>query len=335
MSSYQHEFLKKIQNGANSPTPSTSKRPTKNNKPNTKSSETYPINVQKILHLNETGSTSSQHTVAPISLEQHSENEATITPKKTKLHQQSQTYEMSAKLRKIEETGISPSLSTDTVTTAMGQIAIENSAALSPPEIFGKTPETHSEPTFMQLILQKLDNIEQSAVRKEQIDRELLDVSIKTKNKVSRLEKDMVTIKKELADIKRNRGQRNENLLPITSEEYLNQIEENFAEYEEDLRKLFESIPSVSAYGLYRHFCDPLLDHLPKYNMTGKKAPNTTKPEIEPKGAEHLNIFKLLLSVGINRHGLDLDAGRKDMIKAFKTYYDAVDMRLKKLNAKK
>lgn len=99
MSSYQHEFLKKLKNGANSPTPSTSKLSTKNNKPNTKSSETYPINVQKILHLNETGkvvskifnsnsitfasncagSTSSQHTVAPISLEQHSENRATIS----------------------------------------------------------------------------------------------------------------------------------------------------------------------------------------------------------------------------------------------------------------
>lgn len=45
--------------------------------------------------------------------------------------------------------------------------------------------------------------------------------------------------------------------------------------------------------------------------------------------------FHSISAVGINRHGLDLDSGRKDMIKAFKAYYDAVDMRLKKLNAKK
>ena len=127
------------------------------------------------------------------------------------------------------------------------------------------------------------------------IDRELLETSIKNKNKLNRLERDMATVKSDILVVKRNRGPRNANILPITSEEYLNQIEENFADYEDDLRNLFENTPSASAYGLFRHFCNPLLDHLPKFNWTGKKAPNAKDKNLEPKCAEALSIFKLLL----------------------------------------
>lgn len=82
--------------------------------------------------------------------------------------------------------------------------------------------------------------------------------------------------------------------LPITNQQHLEEVEANFALYEEDLRLIFNKFVAHKIYDMFRHFTEQILLNTDYYNWTGTKAFNSPDDRI-PKNASVLKIFQLLL----------------------------------------
>lgn len=110
-----------------------------------------------------------------------------------------------------------------------------------------------------------------------------------------RLTKSVAIIKTDVAELKRARGIRNNNILPIMGLKQMKEIQENFHLYEEDLRMIFNDYAAGTGLEFCRHFCNELFDHVDHYNWTGRPAPNSGTPEKMPGKASALKIVGLLV----------------------------------------